>query len=143
MPPPNIPPPDTDRNLLFGVLALQADLLDAGQFAEACSAWAGRKDVPLADLLVQRGWLTDEDRAHVEYLLKRSLKKHGGDARRSLGGLADAGVRDVLRSLDDAGVQRTVSHLPPAPSYVLVTTMDQNLGQRSRYTLTRVHGEGG
>jgi hypothetical protein len=29
----------TDRNLLFGVLAFQADFLDAGQFAEACSAW--------------------------------------------------------------------------------------------------------
>src|SRR3954454_11262607 len=63
MPPPDVPPPDTDRNLLFGVLALQADLLDAAQFAEACSAWAGRKDVPLADLVVRRGWLTAEDRA--------------------------------------------------------------------------------
>jgi hypothetical protein len=45
----------TDRNLLFGVLALQADLLDARRFAEICSAWAGRKDVALADLLVERG----------------------------------------------------------------------------------------
>jgi len=54
MPPPDVPPsPDTDRNLLFGVLALQADLIDAAQFAEACSGWAGRKDVPLADLLVR------------------------------------------------------------------------------------------
>lgn len=144
MPPPPIPPPpDTDRNLLFGVLALQADLIDAAQFAEACSAWAGHKDVPLADLLVQRGWLNNEDRAHVEYLLKRSLQKHAGDARRSLGGLAGPEARDVLRSFDDAGVQQTVAHLPAAPSYVLMTTMDPNLGQRSRYTLTRVHGEGG
>ncbi len=34
---------ETDRNLLFGVLALQADLLDPQQFAEACSAWAGAR----------------------------------------------------------------------------------------------------
>ncbi len=46
-----------DRNLLFGVLALQADLLDNDRFAEACSAWAVRKDTPLASLLVDRGWL--------------------------------------------------------------------------------------
>src|SRR5438552_10389371 len=59
----------TDCNLLFGVLALQADLLDATRFAEACSAWATRKDTPLADLLVERGWLTAEDRAHLDYLL--------------------------------------------------------------------------
>jgi serine/threonine-protein kinase len=134
---------DTDRNLLFGVLALQADLLDAAQFAEACSAWAGRKEVPLADLLVQRGWLTDEDRSHVEYLLRRSLRKHGDNARQSLAGLADGAVRDVLRSLDDPGVQQTVSRLPPAPNYVLLSTVAHNLGQRARYTLTRVHGEGG
>jgi hypothetical protein len=53
------PTADTDRNLLLGVLALQADLLDAARFAEACSAWAGRKDTPLADLLVQRGCFRD------------------------------------------------------------------------------------
>jgi serine/threonine-protein kinase len=136
-------PWDNDRNLLFGVLALQAGLLDAGQFVEACSSWAGRKDVPLADLVIERGWLSNEDRAHVEYLLNRALRKHGGDARRSLADIAGENVRDALRSVDDAAVQQTMTHLPPAPSYVLVTTMDTNLGQRSRYTLTRIHGEGG
>jgi hypothetical protein len=29
---------DTDRNLLFGVLALQTDLIDNDRFAEACRA---------------------------------------------------------------------------------------------------------
>ena len=57
---------DTDRNLLFGVLARQADLIDDGQFARACSEWAGRKQTPLADLLLERGWLTPSDRADVE-----------------------------------------------------------------------------
>ena len=42
---------DTDRNLLFGVLALQADLIGPDRFAEACAAWAVRKATPLADLL--------------------------------------------------------------------------------------------
>jgi hypothetical protein len=28
----------TDRNLLFGVLVLQAELIDVRQFAEACTA---------------------------------------------------------------------------------------------------------
>ena len=28
---------DTDRNLIFGVLALQADLIDSVQFVEACT----------------------------------------------------------------------------------------------------------
>jgi PAS domain S-box-containing protein len=66
-----------DQNLLFGVLALQAGLLDPVQFAEACSAWATRMDDALADLLVQRHWLTTEDRADVERLLERKVRKQG------------------------------------------------------------------
>ena len=70
---------DTDRNLLFGVLALQADLITAAQFAEACAAWATRKTAPLAELLLERSWITPADREQVEKLLERKLKKHGGD----------------------------------------------------------------
>ena len=55
---------ETDRNLLFGVLALQADFIDNQQFAEGCAAWAARKSTPLADLMVERGWLTATDREH-------------------------------------------------------------------------------
>jgi serine/threonine-protein kinase len=139
------PQPTTgaDRNLLFGVLCLQADIIDEAQFAEACTTWSRKRDMPLADVLRDRGWLTDAERSHIDFLLQRKLQKHGGDARRSLGAVADSGVRDVLRSLDDDGVRRTLSQLAPAPGYVLVTTMDQVLGRRSRYTLTRVYAEGG
>jgi hypothetical protein len=73
-----MPTPDTDKNLLFGVLALQADLLDAKQFVEACTLWANEKHRPLAHLLVERGWLTPEEKGHVEFLLERKLKRHGG-----------------------------------------------------------------
>lgn len=33
---------DTEHHLLFGVLALQCDLINASQFAEACTLWASR-----------------------------------------------------------------------------------------------------
>src|SRR5262245_956308 len=81
---PLMSPADADRNLLFGALALQADLLDAPRFAEACAAWAARKDVPLAELLVTRGWITAQDRAVLDHLLGRRLEKHGGGARLTL-----------------------------------------------------------
>ena len=84
---------DTDRNLLFGVLALQADLLDNNQFAQACTLWSARKATPLAELLVQQRWLTDEDRGHVEFLLQRKLKKHHDDARASLAEVTTDRVR--------------------------------------------------
>ena len=55
-----------DRNLLFAVLALQADCVNREQFIDACTAWAANKNTPIDALMVQRGWLTSEDRADVE-----------------------------------------------------------------------------
>ena len=49
---------DTDRNLLFAVLALQADLIDRERFVQACTLWAARKNTPIAELLIEQGWLT-------------------------------------------------------------------------------------
>jgi hypothetical protein len=46
---------NTDRNLLFGVLALQADVLDADQFIKVCTLWTTRKQTELADLLIEFG----------------------------------------------------------------------------------------
>ena len=40
-------PMDTDRNLLFGVLALQSAFIDNNQFAEVCAAWTTRKQSPI------------------------------------------------------------------------------------------------
>src|SRR5436305_1076759 len=102
-----------DRNLLFGVLALQADFIDQTQFADACSAWAGRKDRPLADLLVERGWLTAEGKGLVDRLLDKKLKKHAGDAHASLAAVADKEVRQALATIHDEAVRESVADLPP------------------------------
>ena len=42
-----------DRNLLFGVIALQDDMIDQTQFTEACAVLALRFDRPLAELLLE------------------------------------------------------------------------------------------
>src|SRR5262249_46996157 len=132
---------DTDLNLLFGVLALQADLIDATRFAEACSAWAARKDTPLADLLVERGWLTPSDRADVEKLLQRKLAKHCGDARASLAGPPSDQVLQSWAELDDPGVRGSLT--PPPAGNVLLHTAEYVPEARERYTLSRLHATGG
>ncbi len=52
------PPTDIDRNLLFGVLALQRDMIDQPRFAEACAVWALAIGRPLADVMADRGWIS-------------------------------------------------------------------------------------
>jgi hypothetical protein len=49
------PSSSPDGNLLFGVLAMQVELIDDRQFAQACAAWATRKDTPFADVLRDLG----------------------------------------------------------------------------------------
>jgi hypothetical protein len=134
---------DTDRNLLFGVLALQADLLTPARFAEACSAWAGRKNAPLADLLVERGWLTLADRDDVEKLLRRKLAKHGGDAKASLGEVTTDPVRQSLAGVQDADVRQSLDGpaTPPQGHVLLTTAYVPAAGER--YTLSRLHATGG
>ena len=44
---------NTERNILFGVIALQTDLINAEQFAEACTVWSVRKAGSLADVPVE------------------------------------------------------------------------------------------
>src|SRR5207302_6962223 len=99
---------DTDRNLLFGVLALQVDLLDPARFAEACAAWAGRKDTPLADLLVERGWLTPADRDAVARLLRAKLDRHGSP-QAGLAAVAGPEVRRSLAAVDDPDIRRSLA----------------------------------
>jgi serine/threonine-protein kinase len=132
-----------DRNLLFGVLALQGDLIDPDRFVEACTAWASRKDVALADLLVDRGWINAEDRAHLDYFLDRKLKKHFGDVHKSLADVADDRVIGVLAAIGDPEIHHTIDSLPKHAGHVLLSTIARTPEARERYTLTRLHARGG
>src|SRR5947209_9521700 len=121
---------DTDRNLLFGVLALQADLINGQQLAEACITWTARKTVPLADLLVERGWLTPTDKADIERLLRRKLHKHSGDPLASLAEVADEEVKRALAVLDDPEIPDLLSRLPGHNGHVLLSTVAPGTASR-------------
>jgi serine/threonine protein kinase len=135
--------PSADRNLLFGVLALQADLIDANRFAEACTAWSARKDTPLADLLVERGWLTPADRDGVEQFLQRKLKKHAGDVHASLAEVMSDPVHQTLTNVADPIVHQTLSAVLTPDGVHEKATINYQPAGRERYTLTRLHAQGG
>src|SRR5262245_14353229 len=123
---------DTDRNLLFGVLALQADLIDPRQFLEACLLWTSRKNVALPELLVERGWIVPADREHLDYLLGRKLQKHGGDPKASLAALPDD-IKCSLAALDDDDIRRSLAGPPRPESASQVATLGFVPCPRERY----------
>jgi hypothetical protein len=76
-----------DRNLLFGLLALQNGLINQGQLVAAFQAWTLDKARAIADHLIGRGDLDADDRSVVDALVAHHLKKSGGDAEKSLAAL--------------------------------------------------------
>jgi hypothetical protein len=101
-----------DQNFLFGLLALQADLITRDHFLEGCREWAEQKELSLPRLFVQRGWLRSEDRREVERLVERKLARHGGDVRACLADLANNPLQNVFVSLQNGEFGLA---LPPAP----------------------------
>jgi hypothetical protein len=104
---------DTDRNLLFGVLAVNVGLIDAQRFTQACADWATRKEVALGDILVERGWITPEEHEHIRWLLERDLAKHQGNARLGLGAAAGVVVLEAMLRVPDDEVRKSVYELAP------------------------------
>src|SRR5689334_9236382 len=99
-----------DRDLLFGLLALQNGLIDQAQLVAAFQAWTRDKTRRLSDQLVGRGDLDEEDRSAIEALAERHLKKHGGHTERSLAVIpAGRSTRDGLEALGDPELTVTVA----------------------------------
>jgi eukaryotic-like serine/threonine-protein kinase len=75
-----------DRNLLFGMLALQMDFISREQLIDAMHAWMLRKQTPLGDILCEKNVLCGEDRRTLDGLVNRLVRQHG-DAAKSLAAL--------------------------------------------------------
>src|SRR5438128_12670214 len=76
--------PAADRNLLFGILALQMDFIGRDALVTAMNAWVLDKAKPLGQILVAQGALAADAHTLLEALVQKHLQLHGGDAARSL-----------------------------------------------------------
>ena len=121
-----------DLNLLFAVLALQSGLINSDQFIESCTLWTTRKGTPLADLLLERGWIVAGDVAHIQYLLDRMLEKHGGDPKRSLAAIDDELKRELV-AIDDVEICQSLGYAP-GESASSVVTLDVPPERADRYS---------
>jgi serine/threonine-protein kinase len=141
-----------DRNLLFGLIALQNGLIVQDQLLGAFRAWTLDKGRDLADHLVERGDLDADDRAAVEALVTRHLKRHGGDVEQSLAAVpAGKSTRESLAHLGDPDIGATLGHVGSGhgstedgdadrtASYAVGTATSD--GQRFR--VLRPHAKGG
>ena len=103
---------DTDRNLLFGILALQAGLIDHDQLVAAFRVWTRDPARSLAGRLADRGDLDAEQIRLIDGLVAQHLKKYGGSAEKSLVTLDIDRIRHNLARIDTPLIEATFGHIP-------------------------------
>ncbi len=139
---------DTERDLLFGVIAFQNGAVDADCLAETCTAWATKPSASLADHFVDRGLITVEQRSEVERTVAQELEAHDGDPHATLAATLDQRSLTAMGELASSKIAVDLKLNPPAhqaeSGHVRLGAIPvQEADSRDRYTLTHLHAKGG
>jgi serine/threonine-protein kinase len=151
MPDPIPSRPSADRNLLFGILALQMDFINRDALVGAMHAWVLAKDKPLGQILVEQGKLGVEEHGLLNALVQKHLQKHGNDPAQSLAAVSSLGsVEQSLRQIADPDVSASLGHVPrgdAGPPVDRYATRAPSVAPESatglRFRILRPHAHGG
>jgi WD40 repeat protein/serine/threonine protein kinase len=106
-----MPNPTADRNLLYGILALQMDFIRRDALIAAMHAWVLDKAKSLGQILQDQGALDADTHALLDALVEKHLALHGNVAEQSLAAAgAPASVRETLAQIADPDVQASLAH---------------------------------
>ena len=143
-----MPHHDADRNLLFGILALQMDFITRDALVLAMNAWVVEKHRPLGEILVERGALDARFRALLEPMVQAHVDRHGGDPAQSLAALSSVDTTAIVlrRSIADPDVLQSLHHVDPAEDPHATRAPDTTVDYQPpgfRYHKVRDHARGG
>ncbi|HWE38060.1 MAG TPA: serine/threonine-protein kinase [Isosphaeraceae bacterium] len=127
-------PRDADRELVFGALALKRGLIDESRLAEAL---ASRRGEGLADRLVASGMLAAADREAIEAGVRAIL---GEDTEEETAATPE-GVAATRPG--DPEATRSIADGSSTEGHFLLSTLAFVPERAERYSLTRLHAEGG
>jgi serine/threonine protein kinase len=139
-----------DRNLLYGILALQMDFINRDVLIRAMHTWVLEKTKSLGEILREQGALTEEVHALLETLVRKHLERHGQDVRESLAAVQpNAALAADLANLPDPQIQASVmsmqSQAPghPVPCLGASQAREQAVPVSLRYRILEPHRRGG
>ena len=102
--------PNTDRNLLIGILVLHMDFISKDALVQGMHAWVLEKHKPLAQILVEQGTLAAGARALLEPLVQKHVELHGHDEAQSLAASSSVvSIGELLRQIVDSELQTSLS----------------------------------
>ena len=85
---------ESDSNLLFGMLALQNGLIEQPDLIAAFQCWCKERSRPMAQVLIERGALTESDRTMLDGLVRRHAETQAETVEASGRGDRRAGQPD-------------------------------------------------
>jgi serine/threonine protein kinase len=138
-----------DRNLLFGVLALQMDFISRNALLAAIQAWAFDKAKPLGQILVEQGALLDSRRALLDGLVQEHVQAHGNDPAQSLAAAApDTSIHEELMGITDPEVHASLVQARAAqwgedPHATRACSVGNETSSGRRFQILRPHARGG
>jgi WD40 repeat protein/tRNA A-37 threonylcarbamoyl transferase component Bud32 len=141
--------PGADRNLLFGILALQMDFIGRDALVAAMNAWVLDKAKPLGNILCAHGHLTADRLRLLDAMVAEHLRAHQDDIEKSLAAVPlPPALRHDLHSLGDGDVLASLAQLAtPTGAHTAAplptTTADAKGAAGLRYQVLRPHGKGG
>jgi serine/threonine-protein kinase len=136
-----------DRNLLFGIIALQTNFISREQLVAAFDVWVKEKSRTLAEILESQRVLPTVQREVIEKLVGLFIEKHGGDAEKSLAALSSVSMlAPDLEQFNDPDVAASLRHIgqnavsDQRPYETIPVTSGRPLG---RFRILRPHAKGG
>jgi serine/threonine-protein kinase len=146
-----MPATHADSDLLFGLIALHNGLIVQEQLLIAFRAWTLDKQRPLADHLVDCANFDDADRAAVEALMARHMKRHGDDAEDALTEItASHSIRECLACVDDFELGASLARMGSGRSQqendserTATYSVGTGTSDGQRFRILRPHAKGG
>ena len=145
-----------DLNLLFAFLAMQMNFIERDGLVQAMSVWVLDKTRPLADILIEKGFLTRERHAILEPLVQEYLKDNDNDPEKSLAAVGAVTIsvnylREQLGHLGDVDIESSLTRFAPPPGQLdamqtLQSPHASSIGDYptgSRFRVLRPHAKGG
>ena len=138
---------DRDRNLLFSVFAVQLKGVSPAFVMEAAAAWSTDPSISVGTRLVEKGLITEQDRALLERLVNEAIQAHGGNVAATLDSLGgEEQLRATLTSTIDSS-RLDAMDTAPMTSYTFFTGRGTEVAgvaeTPGRYTQISQHAKGG
>jgi eukaryotic-like serine/threonine-protein kinase len=142
---------NADRDLLFGILALQMGFITRDALISAMGTCANEKDKSVGQALKSQGALAEEDDQLLDSLVRRLMEKHDNNARKSLAAVTTvSAIQDDRAKIRNHDLRSTIDYAPnaaeeteKAPDATMPETADATRVGGTRFRLLNFHARGG